>query len=99
MHMQGYLAILPWVPGFPPSRIWLMLAPDELGALGGVDGGPDARLLVVVDDRARLGVVRRETLLERLGVVVRSLNQRLARHVVGHALLRRVDFGASALTS
>ena len=36
-------------------------------------------------------MVRRETLAERLLVVVRALHERLARHVVRHGLLRRVE--------
>ena len=46
-----------------------------------------ALLLVVVGDGAGLGVVRREALAEGVGVVVRALDERLARDVVRHGLL------------
>lgn len=65
--------------------------PDELGRLGSIDGGPDTRLFVIVDNGTRLRVVRAQPLFEGLGVVVRSLNEGLASLVVGHGLLGRVD--------
>jgi hypothetical protein len=37
-------------------------------------------------------VVRGQSLSERLGVVVGSLDERLASLVVGHVLLGRVDY-------
>jgi hypothetical protein len=70
--------------------------PDLLGRLGGVDGLPDARLLVVVDDGGGLLVVGGEALLEGLGVVVGPLHQRLAGHVVPHGHLGRVEGGVVA---
>lgn len=66
-------------------------APDKLWALGGVDRGPDTGLPVVVDDGASLLVVRGQSLSERFGVVVGSLDEGLASLVVGHVLLGRVD--------
>ena len=44
--------------------------PDLAGLLAGVDRLPDARLLVVADDRGRLLVVGIEALAEGVGVVV-----------------------------
>lgn len=67
--------------------------PDGTGLLGGIDGLPDASLAVVVDDGGSLGVVGCEALLERIGVVVGALDQRLASHVVSHGLLGRVEGG------
>lgn len=81
-------------------------APDELGRLSSVNGRPDAGLAVVFDDGAgllRLSVsavpskrdtnlvVGSQTLLERLGVVIRTLDEGLASDVIDHVLLRRVD--------
>lgn len=65
--------------------------PDLARLLAGVDGLPDARLLVVGDDGGGLGVVGAEALLERLGVVVGALDEGLTRHVVGHGHLGRVE--------
>lgn len=61
------------------------------GLLAGVNGLPDARVLVVADDGRRLLVVGLETLAQRLGVVVTALHQRLARDVVLHVVLGRVE--------
>lgn len=65
--------------------------PDLSGFLAGIDGFPDARLLVVRHDGGRLLVVRAEALLEGVGVVVGSLDQRLARHVIRHVGLGWVE--------
>lgn len=65
--------------------------PDLAGLLAGVDGLPDARLLVVAHDGGSLLVVGGKALLERVGVVVGPLDQGLARDVVGHGLLGRVE--------
>lgn len=50
---------------------------------------PDVLLPVVVCHLGSLGVVGAETLPQRLGIVVGSLDQRLAGDVVGHGLLGR----------
>lgn len=56
--------------------------PDLLRRLAGVKTPPDTFLLVKVGDgRSRL-VVRLETLLESVGIVVRTLNKRLSGNVV-----------------
>lgn len=65
--------------------------PDLAGLLAGVDGLPDARLLVVAHDGGGLLVVGGQALLEGLGVVVGPLDQRLARDVVRHGHLGRVE--------
>jgi len=52
--------------------------PDVVGGLGGIDGGEDALLLVVLDDRDGLGVVGLEPLLEGVSVVVSTLDEGLA---------------------
>lgn len=65
--------------------------PNLAGLLAGVDGLPDARLLVVAHDRGSLLVVGGEALLEGFGIVVGPLDQGLARDVVGHGLLWRVE--------
>lgn len=70
--------------------------PDLAGLLGGVNGLPDARLLVVVDHRGGLLVVGLEALLESVGIVVGALDQWLARDVVGHLLLGRVELDVVA---
>lgn len=49
--------------------------PDDSGGLSSVDLLPDTLLSVVVGDRARLLVVGRKSLLERLGVVIRALDE------------------------
>jgi len=65
--------------------------PHLAGLLAGVDSLPDARLLVVADDRSSLLVVGSKTLLKSFGVVVAALDQRLAGDVVRHGLLGRVE--------
>ena len=58
-----------------------------------IDTLPDARALVVSDDRRRLGLVGSEPLLEGLWSVVAALHEWLARHIVCHVLLGRVEGG------
>jgi hypothetical protein len=65
--------------------------PHLAGLLTRIDGLPDTRLLVVRDNGRSLGVVGREALLKRLCVVVGALDERLARDVVGHGGLGRVE--------
>lgn len=65
--------------------------PDLTGLLAGVNGLPDAGVLVVADDGRRLLVVGLETLAEGLGVVVGALHEGLASDVVLHGLLGRVE--------
>lgn len=65
--------------------------PDGARFLAGIDTLPDAGLLVVVDDRAGLLVVGRESLLESVGVVIASLDERLASNVIGHVGLWGVE--------
>jgi hypothetical protein len=65
--------------------------PDLAGLLAGVDALPDASVLVVADDGGGLGVVGGEALLEGLGVVVGALDEGLARDVVLHVHLGRVE--------
>lgn len=72
--------------------------PHLAGLLAGVDSLPDARLLVVAHDGAGLLVVGGETLLEGVGVVVGPLDQGLARDVVGHGHLGRVEGQVVAAT-
>lgn len=72
--------------------------PDLTGVLAGVDALPDAGLLVVVDYRGGLGVVGHEALLERISVVVGPLDQGLARNVIRHVLLGRVEGAVVAAT-
>ena len=50
---------------------------------------PDPLRLVVVDDGGGLLVVRCQSFAQRLDVVVRSLDEGLARYVVRHGFLRR----------
>lgn len=66
--------------------------PNQLGALGGIDTSPNTSLSVVIHDRDGLLVVRYQSLLEGLGVIVRSLDQGLTSRVIGHRLLGRVEF-------
>jgi hypothetical protein len=63
--------------------------PNDAGGLGGVDGRPDALLLVVVDDGPGLLVEGGEALAEGVNVVVGALDEWLARHVVCHWFLWR----------
>lgn len=49
--------------------------PDDSGGLSRINLLPDALLSVVVGDGAGLLVVRRKTLLERLGIVVGALDE------------------------
>jgi hypothetical protein len=66
--------------------------PDNVGVLSGIDTVPDTLLSVVVDDRDGLFVVRIQTLLQGLSVVVGSLNEGFAGDVVSEGLLGRVEF-------
>ena len=63
--------------------------PNRAGILAGVNAGPDASFLVVINHRGRLDMVRAQPLLECFGIVIGSLDQRLASHIVQHGLLRR----------
>lgn len=65
--------------------------PDLAGLLAGVNGLPDAGVLVVADDGRRLLVVGLEALAEGLGVVVGALDEGLASDVVLHGLLGGVE--------
>lgn len=57
----------------------------------GIDAGPDASVLVVSYYWACLIVICAQSLLQYLGVVVGSLDQRLAGDVVLHRFLGRVE--------
>lgn len=59
--------------------------------LAGINSLPDARLAIVICHRGRLVVVGLEPLLQRVFVVVGSLDQRLAGDVVCHVLLGRIE--------
>ena len=59
--------------------------------LASIDAFPNSGFLVVVNDRRRLLVVRNQTLLKRISIVVAPLNQRLASHIVLHVLLRGIE--------
>ena len=65
--------------------------PDLTRFLARVDALPDAGVLVVADNGDRLDVVGGQSLLESIGVIVGSLHERFARHVVLHGLLGRVE--------
>ena len=54
---------------------------DDLRLLRRVDAPVQVPRLVEGDERHRLPVVRGQPLLQRLGVVVRSADQRLAGHL------------------
>lgn len=59
--------------------------------LAGIDTPPDASLLVVVNNRSSLSVVCRQTLGKGVGVVVGTLDKRLAGDVVLHVFLGGVE--------
>jgi hypothetical protein len=61
--------------------------------LAGVEAAPDTGLLVVSHNRLGLLVVGNETLLEGIGVVVTSLDKRLAGNVILHVILGGVEGG------
>lgn len=61
--------------------------------LAGVEAAPDTCLLVVADDGLGLLVVGDEALLQSVGVVVASLDERLASDIVLHVVLGRVEGG------
>ena len=65
--------------------------PHLAGLLAGVNASPDTSLLVVFDDRGCLGMVSCKTLLQRVGVVVGTLNQGLAGDIILHIVLGRVE--------
>lgn len=65
--------------------------PDRARLLACIDLRPDAGLLVVTDDRTRLLVVRSQSFLQRVGVIIAPLDEWLARHIISHLLLRRVE--------
>lgn len=66
-------------------------SPDQLGALSGIDRGPNTGTLVVVNNGASLGVIGVQSLPEGTDVVVGTLDEGLAGDVVSHGLLRGVD--------
>jgi hypothetical protein len=61
--------------------------------LAGVEAAPDTGLLIVAHDRLGLLVVGNEALLESIGIVVTSLDKRLASNVILHVLLGGVEGG------
>ncbi len=65
--------------------------PNLTGFLASVDPFPDSGLLVVSNDRCGLLVVGDESLLESFGVVVGSLNQRLASNIILHIFLWGIE--------
>lgn len=65
--------------------------PDLTGLLAGVNATPDTGLLVVINHRGGLGMVGSQTLGQGVGVVIGTLNQRLAGDVVLHVILRWVE--------
>lgn len=65
--------------------------PDLARLLAGVNAAPDAGLLVIIANRGGLGVVGSEALGECVGIVIGTLDQRLAGNVVLHLLLGRVE--------
>lgn len=67
--------------------------PHLAGLLARVDSLPDACLLVVANHGGGLLVVGVEALLEGVGVVVGPLDQGLAREVIDHGFLGRVEGG------
>ena len=67
--------------------------PDQLGRLRRVDRRPQALVPVIIDHRARLGVVRRQPLFQRFRVVVRTLDERFAGLIVRHGFFGGVDWG------
>lgn len=54
--------------------------------------GTHAFGLVVIGNGVSLLVVSLETLAQGVGVVIRSLNQRLASNIIGHGLLGRATW-------
>lgn len=81
----------------PASNVGLVVEdlkqalPDLTRLLAGIDGLPDAGLLVVVDDGRGLSVICHKALLEGLGVVVGALDEGLAGNVINHGLLGGVE--------
>ena len=65
--------------------------PDLTRLLAGINATPDTGLLVVVDNGGGLGVVGSQTLDEGVGIVIRTLDQRLSGDVILHVLLGRVE--------
>jgi hypothetical protein len=65
--------------------------PHLTGLLARVNATPDPSLLVVFTNRGGLGVVRGQSLLEGLSIVVRPLDQRLAGYIILHILLGGVE--------
>ena len=75
------------------------LRPHVLNGRVRLDRLHQTLLSVVVDDGSGLVVVLVQTLLEDLGVVILSLDQRLARHVVLALHLRRVEHDVVGTTA
>jgi len=65
--------------------------PHLTGLLAGVDAAPDAGLLVVLRHRSGLSVVGGQTLGQGIGIVIGTLDQRLAGDVVLHLGLGGVE--------
>lgn len=65
--------------------------PDLTRLLASVNSAPDTGGLVVVADRSGLGVVSRQTLGQGVGIVIGTLDQRLAGDIVDHVALGRVE--------
>lgn len=59
--------------------------------LASVNSAPDTSGLVVVADRGGLGVVSSQTLSQGVGIVIGTLDQRLAGDIVDHVALGRVE--------
>jgi len=65
--------------------------PDLTGLLACIDALPDASLLVISNDWGGLLMISDQSLLQRLSIVIRSLDQWLASDIILHIALRWVE--------
>jgi len=59
--------------------------------LAGINTSPNASVLVIITDGGGLCVVGRETLLQGLSIVIRTLDQGLAGDIILHLILGGIE--------
>jgi hypothetical protein len=59
--------------------------------LAGINALPDTCLLVISNDWCSLLMIGDQSLLQSISIIIRSLNQWLARNIIFHFVLRRVE--------
>lgn len=76
-----------WGLGLLRGERPLEVAPNNARRLGSINSSPMTLVFVVLNDWAGLSMEGGQALTKRIDIVIGSLDQRLASHVVGHRFL------------